>query len=157
MQNPLADRHDHAGFLCDRNEVLRADITHAGPLPPQQGFHADYGITGDVDFRLIEDLQLIAFQRLAQVGFQRQLLARAGIQLRCVIHNLVASQFLGAVHADIRVLDQCLGVGSVERVDADADAGGDMQLMPVAGCWFGQRFDDLVADAARIRGACDAR
>ena len=54
VQHPFADRSDQAGFFRNRNEILRADVAHAGPLPPEQGFHANDTIAGDIDLGLVD-------------------------------------------------------------------------------------------------------
>ena len=86
---------------------------------------------GEVDLRLVEEPELVALERLAQVALERQALQRAGVHRRRAELEAVASQLLGAVHGDVGAGQQRLGVVAVGREEADADAGGDVEPLAV--------------------------
>lgn len=56
---------------------------------------------------------------------------RRRIYGRSVALEAVASGFLGLVHRRVGVADRRLGIQPVAGIDADADAGGDLQFVRI--------------------------
>ena len=148
-QHPLADRHDQPRLLGDRDEVLRPDQTEAGAVPAQQRFDAGHASRGDVDLRLVVELQLAALERVAQIVLQRQPLQRAAVHRRREHLIRVAARVLGAIHRVVGVRQQRLGRVAVARKKRDADAGGDEQLRPFDLQRQRDRVEHLLRDLRR--------
>ena len=103
-EQPFADLMYQAGFLCDRNEFLRRNLTEFLVRPAQQGLHRDYPAGADCDDRLKNQSELVSPQGMAQVVFQPHPLDRGGIHRRVVIAKTVASPFFRRIHRDISIL-----------------------------------------------------
>ena len=120
FHDPGTDRQDEAGFLGQRDEVGRRDESAASRLPAQQDFGADH-LSGRPHQRLIVGLQLIAFERLAQIAFECAAPVERRLHLRVEEAQGVATAVLGAVHGHVGVLQQVLDrFRTVEETDADA-------------------------------------
>ena len=156
VQHPFTDWRNQAAVLGNRNEVQRADKTHGGMFPSQQGLDTDNHVSADIDFWLIEYFQLVAVNGISQTGFHVQLFAGASIHFGGVINRLVAAEFLGPVHTDVSMFYQCLCVCAIVGIDADADAGGDMQFMTITGYRVFQARSDFPGNTSRIGGTTDA-
>src|SRR5713226_7147787 len=95
-------------------------------LPTDQRFHTREVSRLHVYLRLVVEQKLIALERVAQAGFQRQTLKRMGIDLGGIELVIVFTVILGQIHGDIGMLHQRLLVLAVLGISTDADAGGDM-------------------------------
>jgi len=122
-EHAVADRHDEAGFLGQRDEIGRADQATLRMHPAQQRLGLVDAPAAQADDGLVVQHELVVVDRGAQV--LHQLLAPEG----CLLHRTdevveaVAPGILGAVHRLIGVADQAVGVAAVLRVNGDADAG----------------------------------
>lgn len=75
------------------------------------------------------------------------------IGLRRVELEGVLALLLGAVHGDVGMLEQGGKIGAVVRVDGDADAGADVQILPVPVERLGQGMQNFVRHVGEILGA----
>ena len=126
-QHPFADGQDQTRLLGQRNELDRRDEAALWVIPPNENLEADQIARGDVVLGLVVELQLLAFDRVAQ--FQRQ--GGAGA-VRLVHGRIVAAdagegRLLGAVHGQIGSRQERRGVRCVVRIISDAKAGADRQ------------------------------
>ena len=101
--------------------------------------------------------ELLAFQGFAQAVFHRQPLKGPGIHRGGVKLVVVAALFLGAVESGVGVFQQGVDVGAIVRIQADADAGGDMQLVLVKQKHGLEHFQDPLGDFDGFVGALQAR
>ena len=69
---------------------------------------------------LVEHLQLILVERLAQLIFQLQTLQRAGLQVLGIELKIIAAQMFGMLHGHVRLTDQRRDLSG--RVWQQADA-----------------------------------
>ena len=123
-QHPVAERVDQARFLGQRDEDLRRDAAVLRIVPAQQRFRADDRAVVDFHDRLVVQPQPTFLERVAQRPLQRVLphpkLREIGVEELV----RVAPELLRAVHRDVGVLEQLLGVVGVVRKHADADRRG---------------------------------
>ena len=90
LQDPGADGHDLARLLRDRDERGGRDHAARGMLPAHQRLDTDHMAAGAIEQGLVEQLQFVAVDDLAQVVFDRQPLLRLGMELRREEHRHVA-------------------------------------------------------------------
>src|SRR5207237_269390 len=95
---PLADRHDEARFLEHGDELRRRDQATLGMLPAQQRFCAACAAVPQIDFRLVEQPELVALERPAQFRAQAGARLRALVDLRGKELIAVAVRLIRAVH-----------------------------------------------------------
>lgn len=98
--------------------------------------------------------ELVAFDRVTQAVFQRQPLERLGVKAVGMELIGVPPLPLGAIHRFVGAPDQSVDVVAVGRIQADADAGGDGQLMVRQCERFGEPSQYLLrnhGDIAEIR------
>ena len=100
--------------------------------PAQQRLAAGHLVVVEIDQRLVVDLEVAVHQRLAQIPLQGEPCLGAGIHRRLEEAVGAAAVRLGAVHRQIRVLDQLVEVGAVLRRHGDADAGIGGEVMAEA-------------------------
>ena len=149
-QHPLADRHDEAALLRDRNELRRQNKPERRVIPADQNLAAGHGPADEVDLRLVMQHELVLLHGAAQVVFDHHALDGAGIHVALEELVIVASQFLGVVHRRIGVLHHRLHGAAVVGIDADADAEADMDFVPVDEMRRGDGNKQLFGDMGRI-------
>ena len=82
VQHPLADVQYQAGLLGERNELRGRDVAVPRQPPAQQRLGAHHAPVAQVHLGLIQDHQLVALQRAAQLALQHQPLDRRRVHLR---------------------------------------------------------------------------
>ena len=122
VQHPIADRHDQAGFLGDRNEFDRRHHAQRRVVPADQRFDREDAPRAQVDLRLIVQDELATRDGVSQFLLQQEFLVDLGVQLGRVELEIVAADFLGAVHRRVGVGEQRLGVRAVVGIVGDAQA-----------------------------------
>src|SRR5205823_3569417 len=70
-QDKFAERHDQAGMFGDRNKARWRNFTMDGVDPARERFNADQALAARIDDRLINDVQLLVFDRLAERTFEQ--------------------------------------------------------------------------------------
>lgn len=93
-------------------------------LPPQQGFHTAHGARGQVNLRLVVQVELLPFQGTAQSVFELQGAYRLGLHLGGEEAEGIAPIQLGAVHGHVGRPGQHVEVVSVLRKQRNAHGRG---------------------------------
>ena len=142
LQHPVADVHDEAGFLGDRQELTGRGETAIGHAPADQRLHqrglqrlrTDLGLEGELEFA--------AGDGAAQALFGGEFRGCGLEQFRGEHRQLAAAQRLGAEQRGVRRLEQRVGLAFVIGVDAGADADADDEIAAVDAQGFLERLDD---------------
>ena len=78
-----AERDDHPALLGDRDELRGREQPALGVLPAHQRLEAADRAVAEADDRLVDDAQLVALERAAQVALGLQAPDRAGAHAGC--------------------------------------------------------------------------
>lgn len=125
---PLADLHDQARLLRDRDQDGRRHGGRAVAVPAQQRLDAPQASALQVDDGLVDELELAALQRLAQGKLDLQQAERLAVLGRLEQLDPSAADALGAVHRHVGVRQQHLGsTVVVRRGKGEAQRGFDQQ------------------------------
>ena len=143
-QHPGAQFADQAGILGHGDEARGRNQALLGMGPAGQGLDADQGTGAQVDLRLVVEPQLVQLQGLAQLSLQQDALEGGVGHVLGIELVVVASPVLGAVHGGIGVLQQGLDRLAIAGIDADAHAGGDIELMGAQPQRRGEGLDEAV-------------
>ena len=110
-------------------EDVRRDAAVLGIAPAQQCFGADDRPIGDPHHGLVMQPQRAVRERAAQRRLKRVLLqpVLGKISVQKLIR--VAAQLLRAVHRDVGVLQQFIGVIRIVRIDGNADRRRDEDIV----------------------------
>ena len=155
-QDPAADRHDQAGLLGQRDELVGADHAALGVVPAQQRLDAADRPVLQADDRLVEELELIGRQRALQVGAQLQALQHALVHLGLEEAVAALAVALGDVHRRVGVADQLVGVGhAVLGGDRDAEAAAQRELLVGGGQRRADGLHDALGGVGRLLDALD--
>ncbi|MCY1174705.1 hypothetical protein D9M73_149160 [compost metagenome] len=133
VQHPFADGDDSAVLFGQRDEQVRRHHTVLGVLPANQGFDAHHAMIAVADLRLVDEVELIADQRIAQVFFQFAAAAHFGVDAGDIELIAVARTGLGQRHGLLGLLQQFLGAVTVLGEQGDADGGAQADLLMVEG------------------------
>ena len=90
-------------------------------------------------------------QRPVQLALQQQALVGGGLHQRIEELHLPAPRRLGAVHGEVRLLEQFLVAGRGGGGHRHADAGAGLQLLPADPAWLAQGFEHPFAHPAGLR------
>jgi hypothetical protein len=123
--------------------------------PAQKGLGAHHAPGPGLHDGLVLEGELAQADRLAQAALEGQPLLGLRVHVRLVEVEGVAALLLGAVHRDVRALEQRLHVGAVLRVEGDAGAGGDVELAPVEMEGLPQHLAQLAGHDHRVLGVAD--
>ena len=146
--DPLADRHDEADLLGQRDEVGRRDHSPGRMIPADEGLEAADFVARQIDDRLVVQLELAGRQRLAQVLLHDAAGLHLQVHLGFEEAERAASVALGAVEREVGVAQQLVGARTVAGADRDADADADDGLLAIDVIGLAQLLDD----ALRQRG-----
>jgi hypothetical protein len=130
LEDPQRQLAHEAGLLGKRDEVQRRHHAARGVLPAHQRLGADSAPLGQRHLGLQEQAQLVAFQRAAQFGQQRQRL-RAGRVDAASYTTQGGGLALGGVHRHLGAAQQRVGVGAVLRPAGNAEGGADVHRLLV--------------------------
>ena len=129
LQQEHAQLDDEAGFLGNRHEVLGADPAEPGMIPAQHRLEAGDGPVLQAHDRLEQHLHLVAVDRMAKVGFHREMVAAVGAHGRAEHLDPVAAVAARMGHGDLGVAQHLLAPrGDLRIVEGDADGGGEEDL-----------------------------
>ena len=128
-QHPIADGHDQAAVFGNGNEIRWRDQPAQGMGPAEQCFRAGDFSGLEIDLGLIVQCEFLALESAPQTLLDG--LPLDGADVHGGLEKLItlAAVFLGLIHGGVGVLDERLGVQAVVGIDADADAGGDVQIV----------------------------
>ena len=105
-QHLIGERDDEAGLFGDGDELRRRHHAAIRALPAHQRLQPADARRRQLHDRLIEDRELVALDRAAQLGLERQALQRGGVHVRVEQLVAAAARGLGAIHRDVRVAKQ---------------------------------------------------
>ena len=107
LQRKAAQLHDQSGLLGMGDEVARRDQALDGMLPAQQRLKTRHGAVGQPDDGLVENIELVGGQGMAQFAFQRHAVAgRQHFQLGGIDPGAGAALPLGGDQRQFGILDQ---------------------------------------------------
>ena len=106
-----AEIDDDAGFFGDRDEFAGLEAPEARMIPAQQRFEARDGAVLQPHDRLEEDFHLVAVERAAQIGFERQTVGAQRAHRRPEHFDAVAAEALAMAHGDFGILQHVLALG----------------------------------------------
>src|ERR1019366_1573001 len=90
-------------------------------IPAYQRLDADDFAREYFYLRLVVKFELLAFERLAQVMLERKPLRRGLAHGVMIEEEAAATLRLRVVHGDVRILEQCVDIVAVARIQNDAD------------------------------------
>ncbi len=99
--------------------------------PAQQRFSAGNLTDRQIDFGLIVQREFVAFQSATQTFFDGLPRDRALVHGRLEKFIAVMPVLFSLIHGEIGIFYQCFGVPAIVGIDADADAGGDVQIVVI--------------------------
>ena len=139
VEHEQAELDDEPGLLGDGDELDRRHPAELRMIPARQRFEAGDGAIFEPHDRLIEDGDLVALERAAQIGFDRQPvgLARAHRGLEHV--DAIAAAALGVIHGELGVLEHFLAALRLAVAERQSDRGGEENFAVVEGDRRAQR------------------
>ncbi len=154
-QHPRADRHDQAGLLREGNDVRRHDDPPGRVVPAQQRLERPEPPGPELHHRLVEEPELIALERVSEVGEHLQPRLRPGPHRD--VEELVVRRAsgLGVVHGDVGVPEQILRALVGRLPERRPDARRDEELPPQQHHRRSERPLDPASRALDIGGAGD--
>ena len=102
-QHPVAELDDQPAVLGDGDEFARRDLTAGRMCPAAERLDADDGLAALVDDGLVQEPQVVVFDRLAQVGLKKLAARKIGVHRGVVDTGAVAALVLGAVERHVGV------------------------------------------------------
>src|SRR6516225_6591632 len=123
----FAKLDDKARVFGDRNKMPRRDFALHRVDPARQRFDADQPPGAAIDNRLIDDVQLAVFDRLAKCAFEQFAVRQVGVHRRVVDAGAIAAFVLGAIERHVGVTQDIAGVlgAAVDHGNADRSADID--------------------------------
>ena len=149
-----AELDDEPGMLGDRDEFGRRDEAARRVRPARQRLDADDLVAAGVEDRLVEHLEAVVLDGLAQVLLDELALRQVGVHHGIVDAGAIAAFVLGPVERHVGVAHD-VGRAAGALVDhGDADAGADDDGMAADRVGRAQRCDHA---ARRSRAARHGR
>ncbi len=100
-------------------------------VPAQQGLEGRDLVVGEVELRLVVELELPLAQRHAHVVLELVACAQAFVQLALEEAGVAGAVLLGAAVGEVGVLQELVGVLAVVGTDRDAEVDGDRHRLLV--------------------------
>ena len=151
LEHPGTDRDDQSGLLGDGDELRRLHQASV-VAPAQERLHPGDPPGGELDHRLVEELELLAVTGATQRRLDALTFGRPLAQLLVEDHPTTPTVALGAVHRRVGIAEhgRRVGVGLVRERDADRHAELDLATAgPPRGA---QRRLDAVRDDDGVLG-----
>jgi hypothetical protein len=126
VEHPLADRVDDAGVLGGRDERARPDEALLGIVPADERLGGVDALADRVEDGLEVQDELVALERTAQAGAERQ--ACAGVDRVGLVERGPAAAAARLLHRHLGAAQEVVGVVGVLGVDAHADACAEVEL-----------------------------
>ena len=133
LQHEQAEIDDQAGLLGDGDEFRRRHAAELRMVPARQRLEARDRAVFQPHDRLVQDGDLLALERAAQFGFERQAVGLARAHRRLEHLDAVAADALGVIHRELGVLEDLLGAVRLAVGEREADRGGQEDLAVVEG------------------------
>ena len=154
-QHPRAERDHEPGHLRERDEVAGGNEPQLGMAPAQQRLDPDDPAARELDLRLIVQKKLVAREGAAQMALDGKALLPSRVHFRPIELIVVLAPVLGVVHRDVRVHHQRLDVAAIERVQGDARANRDEELLCVQRKRPREHVEQFFDDSAHAFDAVD--
>ncbi len=122
LEDQPVDLLADAAFLGDVEEVVRYQQAALRMAPAQQRFVADDLAVVEALDRLEERLEFLAHDRAAQIAFELEQIQRVAMQRLVEQREAMTALGLRAVHRDVGIAQEILGLAIARRGDCDADA-----------------------------------
>src|SRR5882724_13561459 len=139
-KDPVADRKNQAAVFRDGNKLPRSDRPASRMRPAYQRFRAGNLACPQIDLRLIVQREFLPLQGAPQTLLDGLTLHGPDIHGRLEILIALTPIFLGLVHRGVRVLDERFRIQAVIRIDAYANACGDVKIVLVDGMSLRRRL-----------------
>ncbi len=150
LDDPVADVDDNSGVLCDLYELARQQQPSFRVLPANQSLDADGALVGQLHLRLVVEFELIFFQSRASLVFGSEPVFGIGIHALAVELKIIAALLFCAVHGEVGVLHQRVGLNAIGWNHRDADTRSDDQFLTVDGQRFTHCGQNLVRHLAGV-------
>ncbi len=123
----LADRHDQAGALGERDELGGRDVLGVGAVPARERLGADDAARRQLHDRLVGDLEAALLDGALELAGERVAAQQRGGL--AVVEDLEVPLLLllGGVHGDVGVAQHLGGARLAVLAERDAGAGADPQ------------------------------
>src|SRR5262244_1489216 len=108
VEHEHAEVDDQPDLLGDRDELGRRHAPHLGVVPARQRLEARDGAVLEPDDRLVEDGDLLALERPAQLGLDGEAVGLARAHRRLEHLDAVAADPFGVIHRELGVLEHLL-------------------------------------------------
>ena len=128
VDHPVAQAHDQAEALGQRDEDRRRHVAARRVAPAQQGLGRGDAAAGGVDLGLEHEFEAVAVKCLAEVAQQLQVVRHVLVHLGGEHAHARAAGALGGLHRGLGAGDQALGV-AVVRVQRDAHRARQVHLL----------------------------
>src|SRR5205823_8684855 len=146
-QHACTEGLDHPRLLGDGDELGRADDSALGVAPAQQRLDAERAAGIHVDLWLIDEEELVVHEAATHVGLELQPRLNPRVHVGGIEAVGVAPRFLRRVHRRVRLFDDPVRIGCIDRVYRHADrAGQRWSLVDNA-----KRRQERLADARKYR------
>ena len=133
IEYPLADGDDRAVLFGQRDEQVRRHQTVLRVLPANQRLDTDHAMIAIADLRLIDEVELVTQQRIAQVFFQFTPAAHLAVDAGDVELITIARASLGQRHGLLGFLQELLGAVAIFREQGDADSRAQADFLMIKG------------------------
>ena len=155
--HPFADRNDEPRLLGDRNEDGGGHESLAREPPSEHCLVADDPAGRELHLRLIDELEVIVLQRMAEPVFERAPARQVLRHLRIEEPPGAAALALGAVEREIGVAHQRLEVGAVIGSDRESDRAADLDFVAVDAEGTGEQVQHALGERRQHGGVGDPR
>ena len=149
-QHPFADGLHQSGLFGERDEQVGRHQAALRVVPAQQRLAADGAHRGEVGLGLVVDDELALFEGAVQGTGERQAIVDAVVHGRRIELPAVAAQLLGAVHRHLGVVEQRLGVDAVARIERQADARREPELVIIDQPGLGEALRKTPGDGEAV-------
>ena len=129
LEHPQRERPNGARLLGHRDEPIGKNEPELRMLPAHQRLDAENLARLQIDFRLVDDAQLVARDGVPEIPHQRETLGAVAIELGR-IDDAAGAIFLGDVHRDVGALHEHFGLGAMLGRNRDADAAVHVEVQP---------------------------
>ena len=149
VQDERVDPGDQPMLLGEGDEIIRRHDPALWMAPAHQRLDADQRSVLQGEERLVQNEQLRALDRTAQLGLEA---ARQSTDALGGVEGPIAvpACLLGLVHHSVGVADQVVGFGEGIGRDDDPDAAGDREVPPIFHVGGTDPVNDAVADETDV-------
>ena len=147
LEHEQAKLDDQPGLFGDGDEFGGRHPAQFRMVPARQRLEAGDGAVVEPHDRLVEDGDLVALDRAAQIGFDRQPVGLARAHRRLEHFDAVAAAALGVIHRELGVLEHLFAALRLAVAERHADRAGQENLAVVERDRRAQRAADGFGDA----------